>query len=429
MKKKAIIIGSGAGGAMAAKELQGHFEVTVLEAGQDFKPMACNLKLLENARKTGLFLDERMIQLLFRSMKVRKPAKDYVIVNGICLGGTTTLSTGNAMRVDDDLKDLGINLDAEFEELYAEMPITTSHEQKWPELTKQLFSICDAMGLNPQVTPKMMYADRCSMCGQCVLGCKMGAKWDSRIMLQEAQKNGVQVIKGCRAQKLEIADNQVTHICVIEKGRQKHYQADLIILAAGGVETPVILNRSGINCEPKLFVDPVLCVAAPFKNAGMNHHLPMPFVADRGRYIISPYFDYLSFFFNRDWKRQGENILSMMIKMADENVGLCNENGIKKILTTVDKERLQEAVGICTDILVRCGVNKEEIFLGTVNAGHPGGMLPLTSKEAETLHNAALPENLYVADATLYPKSLGKPPILTIMAMAKHIARLCIQQF
>ena len=44
-----------------------------------------------------------------------------------------------------------------------------------------------------------------------------------------------------------------------------------------------------------------------------------------------------------------------------------------------------------------------------------GGMLPLTPAEAETLHSPLLPENLYVADASILPQSLGLPPILTIM--------------
>ncbi len=53
-----------------------------------------------------------------------------------------------------------------------------------------------------------------------------------------------------------------------------------------------------------------------------------------------------------------------------------------------------------------------------------GGMLPLTPAEAETLHSPLLPENLYVADASILPQSLGLPPILTIMAMAKRIAKI-----
>ena len=80
---------------------------------------------------------------------------------------------------------------------------------------------------------------------------------------------------------------------------------------------------------------------------------------------------------------------------------------------------------ICQEILRRFGARDEDMFLGTVIAGHPGGMLPLTEKEALSFHSDRLPENLYVADASLLPKSLGNPPILTIIAMAKRISKIC----
>jgi hypothetical protein len=59
-----------------------------------------------------------------------------------------------------------------------------------------------------------------------------------------------------------------------------------------------------------------------------------------------------------------------------------------------------------------------------MNAGHPGCSLPLTSNEAQTIHSSVLPDNVFVADATILPKSLGNPPILTIVALAKRISRL-----
>jgi choline dehydrogenase-like flavoprotein len=34
-----------------------------------------------------------------------------------------------------------------------------------------------------------------------------------------------------------------------------------------------------------------------------------------------------------------------------------------------------------------------------------------------------LPDNLLVADATILPQALGLPPMLTIMALAKRIAK------
>ena len=54
-------------------------------------------------------------------------------------------------------------------------------------------------------------------------------------------------------------------------------------------------------------------------------------------------------------------------------------------------------------------------------------MLPLTDREAQTLHSPLLPDNLYVADATLLPQALGLPPMLTIMALAKRISKIISQ--
>ena len=48
----------------------------------------------------------------------------------------------------------------------------------------------------------------------------------------------------------------------------------------------------------------------------------------------------------------------------------------------------------------------------------------MTATEKDSLHNPNLPENLYVADATILPKAMGNPPILTIMALTKKIAGL-----
>lgn len=87
-----------------------------------------------------------------------------------------------------------------------------------------------------------------------------------------------------------------------------------------------------------------------------------------------------------------------------------------------DHKKMAQAAALTRRILVRMGIPEEKQFLGTLNAGHPGGMLPLSAAEKDSLHPAVLPDNLYVADATLLPGSMGNPPILTIMALAKKIA-------
>ncbi len=430
--KKAIVIGSGAGGAAAAKKLQesGDFAVTILEAGGEFKSFSLNMTMLEKLRRTGFFFDEREIQLLFPTMQVRKVHKtkeNMVMVNGIGLGGTTTISAGNALRVDGSLKELGINLDDEFDDIYKNVPITYEHEDKWRDSTKKLFAICNEMNLNPSPIPKLGDYSKCTNCGNCVLGCRFSAKWDSRQFVTDAVRAGAKLITGCKVLKIVSKKGKAKGVYA-QKGLQKvFYAADVVVLAAGGFSTPVILQNSGIECENHLFVDPVLCVAAEYKGAFQNKELSMPFAVQKDNYILSPYFDHLSFFFNKKWMHSGKDILSLMVKLADTPKGGVDHNTIHKTLTKVDKERLSGGVALCTEIFERFGIKKSELFLGTLNAGHPGGMLPLTTLEAETFHNPRLPKNLYIADATLFPKSLGNPPILTIMAMAQRVAKIIIE--
>jgi choline dehydrogenase-like flavoprotein len=423
--KQAIVVGSGAGGATVAKELQGHYQVTVLEAGQEFEPFTMELEGLEKLRRFGLLFDEREIQFVIPAFRIRRAQDEMILVNGLGLGGTTTICTGNGLRLDDELKALGIDLDAEFEELYGEIPVTTAHQKKWHKVTRQLFAIFQEMGLEPQPMPKMGAYEHCLHCGRCQLGCPHGVKWDSRHFLQIAQENGAEVIAGCRVERVVIEERRATGVLARNGWARHFYPADLVILAAGGFGTPVILDNSGISCEPRLFVDPVLTVAARSPKSRQHKELTMPFVSILEHIILSPYFDHLSFFFNEAWRLPADDIVSIMIKLADDEVGSISRQGVDKALTERDRRHLNEGVVICREILRRFGARDEDMFLGTIIAGHPGGMLPLTEKEAASFHSDRLPENLYVADASLLPGSLGKPPILTIIALAKRIGRIC----
>jgi choline dehydrogenase-like flavoprotein len=420
--KKAIVVGSGAGGATAAIELQGKFEVTVIEAGGTFRPYRADLSKIESIKHTGVLLDERMIHMAFRQMWIGKTSEGMELVRGLTQGGSTTISAGNALRCDDDLKALGIDLDKEFDEIYREIPVSTAHEKNWHETTRQAYRICADIGLGPEATPKMIYDKYCIGCGKCVLGCPRGAKWDSRRFLHNAVKKGAHLFSNHKVSRVVIENGRASGVVARNGWKNHFYAADLVVLAAGGLGTPEILQNSGIRCEDRLSVDPVLCVAAPICGARQNEEIPMPFMVKQESFIISPYFDFLSFFFNRRWHFKSAGIYSMMIKLADDGSG----NMKTKRLTAADHSNLREGVEICRQILKRLGKKDSEIFTGTLNAGHPGGMLPLTEREAGTFHHGILPENLYIADATLLPRSLGKPAILTVMAMAKRAAKECL---
>ena len=171
-------------------------------------------------------------------------------------------------------------------------------------------------------------------------------------------------------------------------------------------------------------MDPVLCVAGDSPEIRQDRQILMPFISQQDGYILSPYMDYLSFFFNRHWRKPMRNIASIMIKLADEEKGFVDGGTVCKSMSPADQRKMDQAVAQSREILRELGVPDDRQFLGTMNAGHPGGMLPLTENEKASLHHPSLPDNLYVADATILPRSMGNPPMLTIMALAKKIAGL-----
>ncbi|MBE3133730.1 MAG: GMC family oxidoreductase [Acidobacteria bacterium] len=427
-----LIIGAGAGGATVARELAGRHTVTVVEAGGAFRPYRGNINRLARARATGLFFDERLVRLLFPAMQVRKTrgvagANGMILVNGVAVGGTTTISAGNALRCDEDLRRLGIDLDVEFDELAREVPVTRDHRDRWTEVTRRLAGACTELGLDPRPIPKLGDYSRCRQCGRCVLGCPNGAKWDARRFLDDAVSRGATVETGWKVDSLVVRGGLADGIQGRRGLRRAAASADLIVLAAGGAGTPAILERSDIRCEPRLFVDPILCVAAPLPGAGLDREISMPFVVERDRYIVSPYMDWLSFFFNQRWRLAARDIVPLMIKLADDDRGRVGGWRIEKSLTEQDQARLADGVALCHEILERVGAPRAGHFLGTVNAGHPGGALP-AGRGPQPFHDGRLPENVWVADASLIPVALGRPPILTIMAMAKRVARLIAGQ-
>ena len=355
-------------------------------------------------------------------MRVRRTA-DMLVVHGSGTGGTTTVATGNGIRADDDLRALGIDLDEEFAQIAAEIPVSVEHRRRWHPTTRRLFAAAEDLGLAPQPIPKMGRAEGCHHCGRCVLGCPYGIKWDARRSLDVAVAHGARVRTGTRVDRVVTEGGRAVGVLTTGPMSRRSLRADLVVLAAGGLGTPAILERSGIRCEPTLSVDPVLTVAARVPSAWQCNEIEMPFVVRRDRYILSPYFDWLSFALDPRWRYPPQDIVGVMVKIADEGGGRVEERRVRTHLTSVDRLRLEEGAALARELLAGTGVDPESTFEGILNGGHPGGTLPLTHATALTLHDERLPENVYVADATLFPRSLGLPPILTIVALATRVAR------
>lgn len=456
--KKAIVVGSGAGGAAVAARLQGHFDVTVLERGSEFRPFRVPMRAAMLLRSAGLLHDEKLIHLAFPAMHVTRTSGGIALVTGSGTGGTTTVTAGNAVRADDSLRRIGVDLDEEFSELAAQIPLSVSERSQWRPITRELARVCDEMGLEVTCLPKYGEPGKCIGCGQCVLGCRFGAGWDARQMLSGAVERGARVIVGHSVEQVVVERGKATGVIVRGRGglsgsqsavshlswsqsavspvnggismgsRRVFMPADLIVLAGGGIGTPRILASSGMSCTDTLSVDPVMCVGACFPDARFYRERTMAFAVDREGYFISPYFDYLSYFFSRHWRKPVEDIVGLMVKLADTPAGGLSGSRVMKSLTHEDQHKLDEGVSLCKEILTRAGARRDQLFEGILNAGHPGGMLPLTPREAVSLHPAVLPPNVYVADASLIPGPFGKPPTLTIMALATKVAKACLNR-
>jgi choline dehydrogenase-like flavoprotein len=428
MKPRAIVVGSGAGGATAARALQGAFDVTIVEAGGPFRPLGFDLRTIELMKRSRVVFDPRLIRLVFPAVHARRSPQGIVMVRGIGLGGTTTIATGNGVRMDAQLRALGLALDDEFEEVQREIPVSTAHRRGWHATTRRLFGIFEEMDLGPVPLPKMGAPDRCLHCGRCVLGCPEAVKWDARRSVEEAIRLGTRVLTRTPVERLVVEAGAATGVVVRGGVGERFLPADLIVLAAGGFGTPPILERSGIACDPTLFVDPVLTVAGRRSRAWQCKEIEMPFVSQRDGFILSPYFDYLSFLLEPSWPTPARDLVGVMVKIADSEVGRVTPSGTEKGLTERDRSRIEQGVELCQEILTRFGVEDGRTFRGTLNAGHPGGTIPLTATDVASMHPSRLPENVYVADASILPRSMGNPPILTIVALAKRVAKHCLER-
>src|SRR4030095_3658436 len=161
-------------------------ELTGREAGRPFRRLGLERETVERLRDSRVLFDPRLIRAAFPAMQVRR-TDDLYLVNGIGVGGTTPMATGNGIRADGALRALGIDLDPEFDQISREIHLSRAHQARWHPPTRRLFSACAEMELDPRPLPKMTSGQAaCRHCGRCVLGCPYGVKWDSRRYLDEA---------------------------------------------------------------------------------------------------------------------------------------------------------------------------------------------------------------------------------------------------
>jgi choline dehydrogenase-like flavoprotein len=415
------VIGSGTGGATLALELTRRgSRVLVVERGKDVKEVG------SFPRAVG-FYDANALAI------PRKSTEGTILWHTFMGGGTSMVSCANGVRsLEAQLARRGVNLAAELEETEDELGVTDTPEQLLSEGSRAIREAGAALGYDFRPMPKFIRPEKCVRCGQCVLGCRYDARWTARESLEAALRAGAAVKYQTRVRRVQVSNGSVRGVVVDDPSGESEIPADRVVLSAGGLETPVILQESGIDdAGGNLFIDIQTNTYARTKGLNQIREPSMPLVCSDLRessgFILSPFVN-----FSRPvrmieagpagFAMSSNRMLGIMTKQADDPVGRVHRDGsVSKPLTDADRARIEQGTAIAADILSKAGANRGSI-VNTVPAGsHAGGTAAVGTVVDEHLETQI--KNLYVCDASVLPQAPGNPPILTIVALAKRLAK------
>lgn len=417
MEADIIIVGSGAGGIVVAKELAESStgkDVALLEAGPHGKS--------ENAVKYyDRILSEQGIE----------------IARALCVGGTTLVTAGNGPRsLEKELKSIGIDLEQEFSELEREIGITPVPEDCFGEGTKKLVDASAELGYKAVPMPKVIDFDKClscrrKPCGECVIGCPTNAKWTAASWVEEITRQGVNIVPDTKVEKVRIENGSAVGV----SANGKEFKSNLVILAAGAIETPKILLSSGFTSDEvgkNLFIDPYITVAGIMRGINFNEEGTMQaLISDPSfnNFILSPHFArrLVEILNHKGYGVTENDILGLMIKIKDEMSGSVRPDGtVEKYMTDRDSVALLGGTIVATEILERVGMEPKSICTTSLRGGHPGGTAAIGKIVNANLETEI--EGLFIADASVLPEAPGAPPMLTIMALAKRLGKHVVNQ-
>lgn len=405
-----IIVGSGVGGATLALELclKGR-RVLMLEVGTaEFPPP---------------FVLEHSIE-----------GTDVFTSYGA--GGAGTLMNGNGVRcLQKELAALGVELEDEFKGLEAELKLAPIHDALLsPDGSLRILERCRQAGIGMRKMPKFIDHTRCIRCGNCSLGCPTGAKWTPREFLKEAQGLGLEIIYNTRVERVIVEGGKATGVCCCWPDSSTiEYRADTVVIAAGGLKSPVILQNSGIeNAGKELFIDLCELWYGITPDIDISQEPPMQLVS-------TEFYDEQGFILSTGYIKNPEKLryylgeqadefiklghVGVIVKIRDDNTGFVNPDGtFSKTATPTDRKRLDDGGRAAADFLRAIGARPDSILKREgLYGGHNGASCAIGNVVDNSLQTRV--QNLYVCDGSVLPVSPGMPPVLTIMAVARWLGK------
>jgi choline dehydrogenase-like flavoprotein len=425
-----IVVGTGPGGATIARELsrQGK-NILLLERGYDHR------KKFYYGTYLGALRYSENASLLFTEEGLN-------IISPIMLGGATSMYAGCAAEPPAWLnRKYGIDTAETVSETMDELGIRPLPENLRGEASTRIARAAAALGYDWFPQPKFMNPERCrnkdkkfSCQASCMLGCRCGAKWNAAEWVDEAVANGARLRNAMRVRKVLIDHDQVTGVEGTFHGMKFTARADTVILAAGGIGSPRILQNSGLNSAGVgMTMDTTVMIYGLDRKKGTGEEPPMTWSWENPEagYMLStltdPWLLYPLAAIRKGigpalrWLRWNK-MLGMMIKLKDDiSGGIYPDGTIRKPMTTRDNERLANACEVCTKILIEAGARKSSIFMRPFIGTHPSGTVRIGDVLDTDLQTEV--NGLYVCDASVFPEALDRPTVLTIIALAKRLAK------
>lgn len=394
-----IIVGTGAGGAIIARELaKENIQVTIIEKGPYIK-----------SGEAFNYYD--------------KYNDSVDLLTTTCIGGATIVSMANMVRaLDEELHEFGIDLTEEYdyvEKLVGVHQLDDSHIGRGTQL---FLDAGRELGLNTLKMPKAIREEDCVQCGRCAFGCPADAKFSGKDFVDEAVEAGAKLITDAEVIEVISDNNKVKCVSYIKDNKKESIYADTVVLSAGAIGTTLILRQSGIeDAGSEIFFDPFVTVGGYLKDINFNTEVQMAGLVIGKNFVLSPHFS--SFIKGNidDKKVDDKDILSIMVKTADDCRGYVDSEGdVIKENTIQDIRYLAEGVATAGFILQKAGVDPSTIGSTVYRGAHPGGTAKI-GKIVDSNQETEI-EGLFVSDASVLPISPGKPPILTILALSKRLA-------
>ena len=235
----ACVVGSGAGGAVAAAELaRAGKRVVVLERAAARLEDAFDGRELDGY--AALFLDRGIAATEDRAI---------ALLAGSALGGATIVNWNTSLRirpsVAEEWRAAGVDdLGAHYDAVAARIDVDADESAR-NGANAALERGCRALGFSAVTIERNVRG--CGDCGPCTLGCRRGAKQSTlRTYLADASAGGAEILTSTDARRIETENGHVTGVVARVRGGEVRVRAPIVALAGGAILSPALLLRSGI---------------------------------------------------------------------------------------------------------------------------------------------------------------------------------------